>query len=148
VWFQATKQDTFQLFCTEYCGSAHSGMLATVVAESQDTFEAWLQSAGAAEDLPLPELGANLYEQQICMQCHTVDGNPGIGPTLQGLFGKTETLQDGSSVQVDENYLRESILEPGAKVVQGYQNIMPAAYGSLSERQVSALIEFIKSKSE
>ena len=148
VWFQATKQDTFQLYCTEYCGSAHSGMLATVVAESQDKFEAWLQSAGAVEDLPLPELGARLYEQQTCIACHSIDGTPGIGPSFQGLFGKAEALQDGSTVQVDENYLRESIVAPGEKLVQGYQNIMPAQYGSMDERQISALIEFIKSKSQ
>ena len=148
IWFQATKQDTFQVYCTEYCGTAHSGMLASLVAESQDKFETWLKSAGAAEDVPLPQLGANLYEQQMCIQCHTIDGNPGIGPTFQGLYGKTETMDDGSTVQVDDNYLRESILEPGAKVVQGYQNIMPAAYGSMNERQIAGLIAFIQEQSQ
>ena len=148
VWFEATRTDTFTVFCTEYCGLDHSGMLATLVVDSQGDFEAWLSEAGAAEDLPLPELGANLYEQQMCVQCHSLDGSAGIGPTFQGLFGSTETLSDGSVVQVDENYLRESILEPGAAVVEGYQNVMPAAYGSLSERQISALITFIREQSQ
>ena len=148
VWFTATRQDTFNVFCTEYCGTGHSAMLATVIVGSQNDFEDWLQSAGAAEDLPLPELGARLWEQQMCVQCHSTDGSPGIGPTVLGLYGSTETLADGSTVDVDENYLRESILEPGAKIVQGYQNVMPPAYGSLSERQVSALIAFIQEQSE
>lgn len=148
VWFEATRVDTFQVFCTEYCGNGHSAMLADVVTHSQGEFEDWLESAGAAEDLPLPELGERLYEQQMCVQCHSLDGSATIGPTFQGLFGSTETLADGSSIQVDENYLRESILEPGATIVEGFQNVMPAAYGSLSERQVSALIEFIRLQSE
>ena len=144
VWFTATKQDTFNIFCTEYCGNGHSAMLAKVVAESQDEFEGWLETAGVDEDMPLPELGAQLYEQQMCVQCHSTDGTPGVGPSLAGLAGTTETLSDGSTVQVDENYLRESILEPGAKIVEGYQNVMPPTYGSLSERQVSGLIAYIQ----
>lgn len=148
VWFTATKQDTFNVYCTEYCGNGHSAMLATVVTESQGEFENWLQSAGAAEDLPLPELGARLYEQQMCQQCHSTDGTPGIGPTMLGLYGSTETMADGETVQVDENYLRESILEPGARIVEGYQNVMPPTYGGLSERQVSALITYIEELSE
>lgn len=148
VWFTATRQDTFTVYCTEYCGTAHSGMLATLVVESQGEFEEWLQTAGAAEDLPLPELGARLFEQQMCVQCHSTDGTPGVGPTMLGLAGSTEELADGSTVEVDENYLRESILEPGAKIVAGYQNVMPAAYGSLTERQVSALITYIQEQSE
>lgn len=148
VWFTATRQDTFNIFCTEYCGNGHSAMLATVVTQSQNEFEDWLQTAGAAEDLPLPELGARLFEQQMCQQCHSTDGTPGIGPTIQGLFGATETMVDGETVEVDENYLREAILEPGARIVEGYQNVMPPTYGNLTERQVSALIAYIQEQSE
>lgn len=148
VWFTATKQDTFNIFCTEYCGNGHSAMLATVITESQGEFENWLESAGAAEDLPLPELGARLFEQQMCQQCHSTDGTPGIGPTVLNLYGSTETMVDGETVQVDDNYLRESILEPGARIVEGYQNVMPPTYGSLSERQVSGLIAYIEEQSE
>lgn len=144
VWFQATRTDTFQVFCTEYCGQQHSGMLASVITHSQGDFEEWLSSAGVDEDMPLPELGEQLYNQRQCMACHSLDGTPGIGPTFQGLYGATETLDDGSTVEVDDNYLRESILEPGATIVQGYQNIMPAAYTNLSERELSGLVAFIE----
>ncbi len=147
VWFEATKQGEYDIFCTEYCGSGHSVMLAKVVVESQSDFLKWLESAGVDEDMPLPEYGEQLYSQQQCAACHSLDGSPGIGPTLQGLYGEAEQLVDGSTVEVDDNYLRESILEPGAKIVAGYQNVMPAAYGNLNERQVNALIEFIKTQS-
>lgn len=143
VWFEATRADTFTVYCTEYCGLDHSGMLATLVTQPQGAFNDWLESVGVDEDMPLPELGARLYEQRVCNTCHSLDGTPGIGPSFQGLYGSTETLTDGSTVEVDENYLRESILEPGAAIVAGYQNIMPAAYGNLSERELSALIAFI-----
>ncbi len=148
VWFTATRRDTFDVFCTEYCGTGHSAMLARVFVHSQDDFVEWLQSAGDDEDVPLPELGERLYQQQQCFACHTIDGSAGIGPTFKGIYGSTETMADGEVVQVDENYLRESILEPGARIVQGYQNIMPNAYGSLTERQVSALIAFIQAQAE
>jgi cytochrome c oxidase subunit 2 len=146
VWFEATQTGEYQVFCTEYCGTQHSGMLAKVVVETQEAFNEWLQSGGGAEDMPLPEYGALLYTQQVCNSCHTTDGSPSVGPTFQGLFGKTESLADGSTVQVDENYLRESIITPNAKVVAGFAPVMPAAYGSLNERQLSALIVFIKAQ--
>ncbi len=145
VWFEATRVDTFQVFCTEYCGMGHSVMLASVITHSQGDFEAWLASAGVDEDTPLPELGAQLYQQQACIGCHTLDGTEIIGPTFAGLYGKTETLDDGSTVVVDDDYLRESIVDPNAKIVQGYANVpMPAGYTGLSERQLSALIAFIR----
>ena len=146
VWFQATRTGEYQIYCTEYCGAGHSVMLASIVVESQSDFDEWVETAGVDEDMPLPELGEQLYNQQQCFACHSVDGSPGIGPTFQGLYGTSETMTDGSSVEVDDNYLRESILDPGARVVEGYQNVMPAAYGNLSERQVSGLIEFIKAQ--
>ncbi len=144
VWFEATKMGEYTAFCTEYCGTQHSGMLASVVVHRQDDFENWLETAGGSgEDMPLPEYGQVLYQQQACFTCHSIDGSDKVGPTFQGLFGRSEQLQGGGSVQVDENYLRESILEPNAKIVAGYQPVMPP-YASLNERQVSALIEFIK----
>lgn len=143
VWFEATRVDTFQVYCTEYCGTQHAMMLAKVIVHPQDTYGAWLERAGSDDELSLPELGEQLYTQQACNTCHSVDGSPSVGPTFQGLFGSEEALQDGSTVTVDENYLRESILEPGAEVVQGYQNVMPP-YSGLTERQVSALIAFIE----
>ena len=144
VWFEATKPGTYDVFCTEYCGTNHSEMLAEVHAVSQGEFNEWLESAGVPEDASPVERGAILYEQQGCQACHTLDGSPSVGPTFQGLFGNTEQLANGTSVQVDENYLRQSILEPGAQIVQGFQNVMPDSYSTLDEEQVSALIAFIK----
>lgn len=147
IWFQATQRGEYDIFCTEYCGAGHSVMLGKVVVDSQSDFNEWLDSAGVDEDMPLPEYGELLFTQQQCAACHSIDGSPGIGPTVQGLYGSTEELADGSSVEVDENYLRESIIDPGAQIVAGYQNVMPAAYSNMQERQVNALIEYIKEQS-
>lgn len=145
VWFEATRRDTFQVFCTEYCGTQHSGMLAKVIVQSQEEFNDWLSTGGGSlDELPLPELGARLYQQQACFSCHTTDGSPLVGPTFQGLFGRQRTFTDGSTATADENYIRESILEPTAHVVEGFQPIMPPNYSSLSERELSALIAFIQ----
>lgn len=144
VWFEANEPGEYQVFCTEYCGTQHSNMLAKVIVHTREDFNEWLQSGGGMEDLPLPELGEQLYTQQACNACHTLDGSPSVGPTFQGLYGSTRQFQDGGSAEAEENYLRESILEPGAVVVEGYQNVMPPSYGGLSERQVNALVEFIK----
>lgn len=144
LWFEATAAGEYDLFCTEYCGTSHSGMLAKVVVESQNDFNEWLQSGGGMEDMPLEELGEMLYRQQGCVACHTMDGTSLVGPSFQNLFGSQRQFQDGSSAVADENYLRESILEPNAHIVEGFQAVMPASYGGLQERQISALIEFIK----
>lgn len=144
IWFEATATGDYQVFCTEYCGTQHSGMLAMVTVHTREDFQDWLESAGAAdEDMPLPELGEMLYRQQGCASCHTTDGTTTVGPTFEGLFGSERQFQDGSSATADENYIRESIIEPGAHVVQGFQNVMPP-YSSLSERQVNGLVEFIR----
>ncbi len=144
VWFEATQVGEYDIFCTEYCGTSHSGMLAKVVVESQTDFNEWLQSGGGLEDLPLEELGEMLYRQQGCVACHSIDGTSIVGPSFQNLFGSQRTFQDGTTAVADENYIRQSILEPMAHIVQGYQPVMPASYGSLQERQLSALIAFIQ----
>lgn len=144
VWFEATRQDTFQVYCTEYCGTSHSGMLAKVVVQSQDEFNDFLAESVIDPNASPAERGALLYTQLGCNACHNVDGAPGgIGPTFQGLYGKQEQLADGSTVEADDNYLRESILEPNAKIVQGYGPVMPAAYTNLSEEELNALIAYI-----
>ena len=144
VWFEATREGEFDIFCTEYCGTSHSLMLGRVVAESQDAFEEWLQSGGGMADMPLEELGETLYRQQGCVACHTIDGSQLVGPSFQNLFGSQRQFGDGGTAVADENYLRESILDPNAHIVEGFQALMPASYGGLSERQLSALIAFIQ----
>jgi cytochrome c oxidase subunit 2 len=148
VWFEATEKGTYDLFCTEYCGRNHSEMNATVKVVSRERFDQWLEESSMPEDIPLPDLGERLYTQQGCQGCHSLDGSDMVGPTWEGLYGKTDhQMADGSTVTVDENYLRESILQSGAKIVQGYQNVMPS-YANLSEREVSGLVEFIKQQSD
>jgi cytochrome c oxidase subunit 2 len=144
VWFEATRQDTFQVFCTEYCGTRHSYMLAPVIVQSQDAFNQWLQESGIPVDASPAERGALLYQQQACNGCHSLDGAAGVGPTFQGLFGSQRTFTDGTTATADENYIRESILQPTARVVQGFAPVMPAAFTGLSEEELSALIAFIQ----
>lgn len=148
VWFEATKKGTYDLFCTEYCGRGHSEMGATVKVVSQQRFDEWVKNAGMPDDIPLPKLGEKLYSQQGCQGCHSLDGSKMVGPTWKGLYGTTgHKLSDGSTVTVDQNYLRKSILKSSAQIVQGYQNVMPS-YANLSEREVTALVEFMKEQSD
>lgn len=144
VWFEATKQDTFDVFCTEYCGTGHSNMMAKVVVQSQDAFNTWLQEAAVGASGSPAERGQLLYQQLGCQGCHSLDGSPGVGPSFQGLFGTERPLADGGTVTADENYLRESILQPAAQVAAGFQPQMPTAYAGLSEDELNALIAFIQ----
>lgn len=144
VWFEATRADTFQIYCTEYCGLQHSGMLGTVVSLPQEEFDAWLSQAGGGGLAP-EVYGERLFTQNTCNVCHSVDGTPGIGPTMQGLFGRERTLASGETVTADENYLRESIVSPGAQITQGFANQMPPNFATLPPEQINALIAYIRS---
>ncbi|MDZ4700901.1 MAG: cytochrome c oxidase subunit II [Rhodothermales bacterium] len=145
VWFNATTEGEKHIFCTEYCGTQHSGMLAKVIVLPQEEFTEWVESGGGNfDEMPLPEYGATLYQQQACFTCHSIDGTQVIAPSFKGLYGSQRTFEDGSTATADDNYIRESILNPMAHIVQGFSPIMPASYSSLDERQVSALIEFIE----
>ncbi len=144
VWFEATQEGEYHLFCSEYCGTQHAEMIATVHVHSQADFDEWLADAAMDEDVPLPELGERIFGQQGCQQCHSIDGTDGIGPTMQGLFGSERTMQDGEVLEADENYLRQMIINPGERVVEGYQAGVMPPYGRLSEREINALIAYIK----
>jgi cytochrome c oxidase subunit 2 len=149
VWFKATKKGDYDLFCTEYCGRDHSDMNKVVRVVSRSEFQEWLKSAATPKDIPLPKLGEKLYTQQGCQSCHSLDGSRKVGPSFKNLYGTTNhKMADGSALTVDENYLRQSILKPEERIVQGYQNLMPGAYSGLSERELSGLIEFIKAQSD
>ncbi len=142
VWFEATRQGEFHILCTEYCGTQHSGMLGKVVVESAQDFETFLQ---ADISLLLPEeRGAILYDQQNCAACHSLDGSRRVGPSFQGLFGKENAYTDGSTGTADENYILESIINPMAKVVEGYPPGMPTIYSGLDREELDALVAFIK----
>ena len=146
LWFKAIKEGEYNIFCAEYCGTSHSAMLGKVKVVSVEEFENWKNEA--TEDAPIEnpiEFGAELYVTRGCSACHSINGSVGVGPTFKGLMGREETMQDGEFIVVDENYIRESIYEPQAKIVQGFAPIMPSFKGMVSEGEVGAIIAYIKS---
>lgn len=145
LWFNATQEGTFPIYCTEYCGTAHSDMLSRVVVHTPEGFAAWVaEEIRKIESMPLVDLGLLTYNQSGCATCHSLDGSPKVGPTFLGLFGKQERIVGVGPLTVDENYLRESILEPQAKIVDGFPPSMPTFKGQLSDRRISGLVEYIK----
>jgi cytochrome c oxidase subunit II len=148
LWFQADKVGTYDLLCTQYCGDEHSNMLSAVVVQTRADYDAWLKdAANFLKTLPPAEAGKMLYQRRGCSQCHSIDGSAGTGPSFKGIYGKNVSLSDGHSVLVDDNYIRESILDPQAKIVAGYQPVMSTYKGLVSDDEITALIEFIKSLS-
>lgn len=145
VWFEATETGESNLFCTEYCGTSHSNMMAKTIVQTEQDFQTWLKTAGAAnENLSPVELGEQLVNNNACLTCHSTDGSTLIGPSFQGIFGSEVELESGETVTVDANYIRESILDPQAKVVDGFQPVMPTFSGTLEDRDIDAIIEYIK----
>ncbi len=142
VWFEATQTGEFHLFCAEYCGTKHSGMIGKVVVMEPEAYQAWL---GGNDGQPLAVRGQQLFQQLACVTCH-LDDNTGRGPSLAGIFGTTVELTGGGTATVDDSYIRESILTPQMKNVAGYQPLMPTFQGQVNEEGVMGLIEFIKSK--
>jgi cytochrome c oxidase subunit 2 len=145
TWFEATKPGSYHLFCAEYCGTIHSGMIGHVIAMEPAEFEAWLQTgqAGALPPVSPAAAGEALFQAQGCVSCHAA-GADQRGPQLAGLFGTTVHFEGGGSAVADENYLRQSIVDPQAHLVQGYQAIMPTYQGLLSEENVMQLIAYLK----
>ena len=143
MWFQATRVGRFHIFCAEYCGTQHSGMIGSVVVLEPAQYETWMSGGSTG---PLSATGEKVFAELGCATCHRNDAQ-GRGPNLRGLFGKPVRLQDGRTLVADENYIRESILDPGAKIVNGYKPVMPTFQGLLSEEQLNALVAYLKSLS-
>lgn len=146
--FTATEKGLFQVFCTEFCGSGHSVMMAKVKVVSPEEFDAWVlgEEGAGTKELSLADKGRQVYGKWACIGCHSLDGKSGNGPTWKGLFGSQRKFNDGGTATADENYIRESIWEPNKHIVQGFEpNKMPAFKGQITEEEVSAVIEFIKS---
>lgn len=143
VWFEASRADTFDIFCTEYCGAQHSAMLGKVIALPQAEFDEWLAGAGGGGLSP-EVYGERLFGQNTCNACHSIDGSRLIGPTMLGLFGSDRALESGESVLADENYLRQSIVAPAEQIAAGFPNQMPPSFGSLPPEQINALIAYIR----
>jgi cytochrome c oxidase subunit 2 len=170
MWFNALHPGEYEVFCAEYCGTGHSDMSTKVVVHTPEDFQAWLESADPlkklsdeqyAEYMKAPAafiaahpeieglatpamMGEQLYRKKGCVQCHSVDGTGGTGPSFLGLYGTTQMLADGTRVQADENYIRNSILDPGGQVVAGYEAVMPTYQGRLKEREITALIAYLE----
>jgi len=145
IWFEATETGQSVIFCTEYCGEQHSNMDGMVNVMSQDEFDTWLESGNAVdESVPPAERGEALVSQNGCNACHSVDGSSGVGPSFAGLWGSERTFQNAEPVSADENYIRESILESNAKILEGYDPVMPSYQGVINDQQIGDIIEYIK----
>jgi cytochrome c oxidase subunit 2 len=146
LWFESLGPGEFFVLCTEYCGTSHSRMMAKVKVLPQAEYDEWIASGGGmGDDVPLAQLGELLYQQRGCVACHSVDGSRMIGPSLKGIFGVERAFTDGSKVVGDDNYIRTSIVNPGVKIVSGYDPVMPSFQGQFNDKQLDALVEYIKS---
>ena len=145
MWFTATKPGTYHLFCAEYCGNQHSGMIGWVYAMEPAAFEAWLSGPGGEGSMA--SRGEKLFQQYGCSTCHLLD-TQGRCPNLRGVFGNPVKLSDGTQVTADEAYVRESILNPRAKTVEGFEQLMPTFEGQISEEGLLQLIAYIRSLSK
>ncbi len=142
-WFEATKPGTYHLFCAEYCGMNHSGMIGSVIVMEPREFDNWL--SGNTGNTTPAVAGQQLYETLGCVSCHGANGEGGRGPTLAGLFGRPTKLTNGQTVTADEAYIRESITNPQAKLVEGFGPIMPTFQGQITEDQLVQLLAYVKS---
>ena len=144
-----THVGKYVIRCAELCGTGHAYMLADVNVMEPADFEAWVAQKTAPSELSGAELGAEIAQVQGCLGCHSIDGSQLVGPTWLGLFGTEEALDDGTSVLVDEDYVRDSILNPATRITKGFQNVMPPTYqDTLSEGEIDALVEYVKSLGE
>ncbi|WP_426338677.1 cytochrome c oxidase subunit II [Pseudoduganella sp. S-14] len=151
-WLTPTQTGRFEVLCAQLCGVGHSNMRSAVVVEEQAVYDAWLAKQptfsghGAVGGVGGPaepgKQGRLIAQSKGCVACHSVDGAPSVGPTWKGLFGRQETLEGGTTVAVDEAYLKQSINDPKAKVVKGFPNIMPP--NQLSDEEMAAMIDYIK----
>jgi cytochrome c oxidase subunit 2 len=142
IWFQATEVGTYHLFCAQYCGTTHSGMIGWVYVMTPADYATWL--AGGEQNESMAEQGGRLFDQFGCATCHT-DDTKGLGPSLAGLYGKPQKLQNGETRVVDETMIRESILTPNSVLVPGFAPVMPTYKGQMDEEQMLQLIAYIKS---
>jgi cytochrome c oxidase subunit II len=147
LWLLPKKTGTFDIYCSQYCGTGHSLMRATLIVMPQAEYQNWELSEqkklqGGTQSLA--DKGKALFESSGCLGCHSIDGSPKVGPTLKGIFGSTVQLAGGKTVKADEEYLRESIEEPNEQIVKGFQPIMPTFKGTLKDDDIAAIIAYMK----
>ncbi len=161
TWFPPAEPGRYEIFCAEYCGMSHSGMIGELVVMPAAEFDAWMAAqrrglANAQDSSPVAAEhvrpasnvvaeGGRIAAVQGCLKCHSVDGTRHIGPTFVNLYGRAEKLQSGATVVADEAYLTRSMMDPGAELVAGYQNVMPTFQGKLAPPDAAAIVEYIKS---
>ena len=143
LWFRPTKTGKYHFYCSQYCGTNHAVMGGWVTVMEPDEYTAWLSGSSGAADNPVLA-GQKLFAERACITCHLSDGK-GRAPSLNGVYGGQVRLADGSTVTADDAYIRESILVPSSKIVAGYQPVMPAFQGQLTEEQTLDLIAYVKS---
>lgn len=141
-WFNPHTEGTYNIFCTEYCGDQHSGMLAKVHVVSREKYDEWLGTEPYKGMTPA-QVGQKIY-QGVCVACHSLDGTKMTGPTFKGIWGRQEKIAGGGEVTVDENYVRESIVNPAAKIVEGYPAGVMPAFPQLTDEELMGVIEFLK----
>jgi cytochrome c oxidase subunit 2 len=141
VWFEATEPGTYHLFCTQYCGTQHAGMIGQITVLTPDDYKKWLQQSTSG--MSLAQNGERLFASMGCNACHS--GNAAArGPNLAGVYGTRLTLTDGSQILVNDAYLRDAILNPSQHVTAGFAPIMPTYQGQISEAGLIDLVEYIK----
>jgi len=146
LWVQPDHPGTYQIYCTVYCGVGHSNMLARLIVMPEHEYAEWIAGGGPGGEAKesLDERGERIVKSAGCLNCHAIDGPEKIGPDFRGLFGRKVPLAGGGTAVADEEYLRESIVDPGAKVVKGYPNVMPTFKTTLSREDIDAVVEHIK----
>ncbi len=146
TWFNAKEAGVHELYCTEYCGTGHSDMTTQVIVHEPGTFLKWLEKAAAGiADMTPAERGRRLYVTNGCAGCHSIDGSAKTGPSFKGIWGQTHRFSNASPAVVDENYIRESIVDPSAKITEGYDDKMNSYLGTFSDEELGYLIKFIQS---
>ena len=141
-WFKPTRPGEYHIFCAQYCGTQHSGMIGRVVVMEPIDYEQWLSTGQSTESIALA--GERLFRERGCSGCHSLNSKF-HAPLLEGVFGKPAPLESGNIATADERYMRDSILLPGKEIAKGYQNIMPSYAGQLSEEEIMQLIAYLKS---
>ena len=141
LWFESKHLGDFQVFCAEFCGDQHSAMFAKIKVVTMEEYEKWLKETDSG--LSLAQRGEKVYKS-VCIACHSLDGSRTVGPSWKGLFGSKREFENGSTTIADEDYLKESILNPNVKVVKSYPPVMPSYQGQFSEEQISGIVEYIK----
>jgi cytochrome c oxidase subunit 2 len=143
LWFEATQPGEYHLFCAEYCGTSHAGMIGRVIVMDQTAYEQWLSGLGG---FSMASSGEQLFQQFGCQTCHRQAATQ-RGPSLDGLYGKAVKLHTGETIVADQDYIRESILNPWGRIVAGYQPLMPTYRNQINQEQLNQLIEYVKSLS-